>query len=366
MATKLDPHIPKRVFELVAGYKGKPDWTEIAETINREFKTFYTRITAAGIHKRYKTGATSPDKYVPHEDHSESINFIERVSKKLPENPTVDEWANAFLGAQGFRERVSDRELQCEATIKTDKPVAVSWLGDWHIGSPNTDYHRLYRDVEFIRNTDRLYCCISGDRADMFVPGFKDATAVMGQIMPPDIQLDAVDALVDSIKEKVVAAIGGNHDTMARRRTGVDAERQIRRKWPFSYMPHGGVLTLNVGTQTYRILWKHHYRFNSALNQFNSHHRMRELLDPSVDIVVTEHEHNPGVESIEIGTGAARRTVLNVRTGAYKIDDGYSMDYFKEGGVGPQTIVFYPDRKKIMAIHGSEAIWDAAAYLRAV
>lgn len=364
MAVKLDPELVRRVFELEAAAKDKAlKWREIADAINKEFGTSYTRETMCSVFKRYRLGETTPDKKLPPDGRKDSEAFIDRVSKRIPEHPTVEQWMTAFLDAQGFRERLSDRELSCEATIETDKPIAVSWLGDWHIGSPHTNYHRLYKDVEFIRQTVGLYCCIAGDRTDMFIPGFKDASAVMGQIMPPDIQLDAMDALVDSIKEKIVAAIGGNHDTMARRKTGVDSERQIRKKWPFSYMPHGGVLTLNVGKQSYKILWKHHYRFNSSLNQFNSHHRMLEQLDPTVDVVVTEHEHNPGVESVERGTGSARKTVLSVRTGAYKIDDGYSMDFFKEGCVGPQTIVFYPDRKKCMAIHGTESITDAAIYL---
>lgn len=366
MAEKTDPKIVKRVFALREEYKKAPDWHEIAEAINKEFGAHYNHKSMANVYNRFAKGVTAPDKKEPHTADPEGLAFIERVSKKIPKNPSVEEWLRAFLDAQGFRAQVSDRELQCEATIKTDGPIAVSWLGDWHIGSPHTDYHRLYRDVDFIKKTKGLYCCISGDRADMFMPGFKDATAVMGQIMPPDIQLDAVDALVNSVKDKIVAAIGGNHDTMARRKTGVDAERQVRKKWPFSYMPHGGLLTLNVGKQQYKILWKHHYRFNSSLNQFNSHHRMLELLDPSVDVVVTEHEHNPGIESVERGTGAARRTVISVRTGAYKIDDGYSLDYYKEGCIGPQTIVFYPDRKKCMAIHGSDSLTDAATYLRGI
>lgn len=374
MATKLDPRLVKRVFELEkeAG-ENRLKWTAISEKINKEFGTNYDRETAANIHRRYKRGATAPDKFIPHEEPAngageflERVSEIARTSKKSHKNPPTDVWRKWFTEAQGIRESVSDRELQATATIDAKKPIAVSFLGDWHIGSPHTDYDKLYGDIEFIKANPRLYCCISGDRTDQFMPGFKDASAVTGQLTPPELQLDAMEAILKELSDSIVAAIGGNHDRMAAKKTGIDTERWVRRGMKFSYLPHGGLLTLTVGRESYKILWKHHYRFNSSLNQFNSHHRMLEILEPTADLVVTEHEHNPGMESVERGTGAAKRTVISIRAGAYKVNDGYSMDYFKEGRPAPQTVILYPDRHKIVGFHGYDSMQDAATYLKAV
>ena len=89
---------------------------------------------------------------------------------------------------------------------------------------------------------------------------------------------------------------------------------------------------------------------------------MLELLDPTADIVVQEHEHSPGIESLEKGE-YDKKTVVNIRTGAYKINDGFSMDFYKSGRTAPQTIILFPDEKKILAMHGRDAIKDAITYL---
>lgn len=373
MALRADPRLVKRVFELEKKRRGDAEiWPEIATIINKEFGSGYNRTTIANLFRRYRRGDTAPDPILPPDaTDKDASTFLERVaeivrtSKKVPKNPSTSIWCKWFREAQGIRDSVSDRELQSSATIDANKPIGLSFLGDWHIGSPHTDYERLYGDIEFIKANPRLYCCISGDRTDMFVPGFKDAAAVTHQLLPGDLQLDAMEAILKELGDSIVAAIGGNHDNMARKKTGIDTERWVRRGMKFSYMPHGGLLTLTVGRETYKILWKHHYRFNSAMNQFNSHHRMLELLEPTADLVVTEHEHNPGMESIEKGSGAASRTVINIRTGAYKVDDGYSMDYFKAGVPAPQTVILYPDRHKIVALHGTESMRDAGIYLKA-
>ncbi len=88
------------------------------------------------------------------------------------------------------------------------------------------------------------------------------------------------------------------------------------------------------------------------------------MLAPDVDIVVTEHEHNPGMESIEKFDFDQRRTILNVRSGSYKGDDPYSMNYFKAGRSGPQTIVFWPNERRVLGMHGANSLNDAVTYLR--
>ncbi len=91
---------------------------------------------------------------------------------------------------------------------------------------------------------------------------------------------------------------------------------------------------------------------------------MLEMLAPDVDVVVTEHEHNPGMESIETFEFDQKRTVVNVRTGSYKENDPYSMDYYKAGRPGPQTILFWPDNRKVLGLHGADSLNDAVTQLR--
>ena len=61
-----------------------------------------------------------------------------------------------------------------------------------------------------------------------------------------------------------------------------------------------------------------------------------------------------------------KRTVVEIRTGSYKIGDKFSQQFFKEGRPGPQTVVLYPDRRKMVPIHGADALNDARTYLDGV
>jgi len=38
--------------------------------------------------------------------------------------------------------------------------------------------------------------------------------------------------------------------------------------------------------------------------------------------------------------------------------------FFKSGRRGPQTVILWPDKRKILAMHGADALNDAKTYLR--
>lgn len=285
------------------------------------------------------------------------------MSEKSVDDITAKDFIEDFKRAQSFRQKFSIKELQIEKRIESDSPIALTFISDPHLGSPYTDYDSFWADIERVRNNDNLWCVKGGDFSDKFMAQFKDKSAPVNQLAPAQQQLLAVEKIMEYIEDKIVAAIGGNHDRMDEKQTGISTEYFIHRGKSFAYMPHGGLIKLTVGETEYKILIKHHYRFGSSLNLFNSHHRMLEVLAPDCDIVVQEHEHNPGIESIEKFEFDQKRTVINIRTGTYKINDPYSLDYFKAGRIAPQTVILWPDRKKVLAMHGAEAISDALVYL---
>ena len=57
------------------------------------------------------------------------------------------------------------------------------------------------------------------------------------------------------------------------------------------------------------------------------------------------------------------KVAIDKISGAYKIDDPFSVDFYKSGRRGPQTIILWPDRRKVLAMHGESAIKDAQVYL---
>lgn len=292
----------------------------------------------------------------------ERVSDIFYMDKKEPKDMSFEEVVDGYLQAQGFRGGFSIKQLETTAVIKSKRPIALSCLSDLHFGSPNTNYEAILEDAQTIKATKDMFVLLGGDIADK-MNTFRIADVAGGQLHPVTIQILTEEKFIDFLGDKIVAKIGGNHDRMDSKKSGVDSNYFVHRHKKYPYLPHGGLLKIILNGIEYRILWKHQYRFKSSLNQFNSHHRMWEILDPTADIVVQEHEHNPGIESLERGE-YEKKTVVNIRTGAYKIDDGFSMDFYKSGRIAPQTVILFPDKKKILAMHGRDAIKDAQTYLR--
>ena len=327
-------------------------WEDIKKKISEEVgRTF----TIDQLRSKFRLREKSPEPAEPTTPLSLSDKSVDEITAK--------DFIEDFKRTQSFRQKFSIKELQTEKHIKSDTPIALTFISDPHLGSPYTDYDSFWADIERVRNNDSLWCVKGGDFSDKFMSQFKDKSAPVNQLAPAQQQLLAVEKIMEYIEDKIVAAIGGNHDRMDEKLTGISTEYFIHRGKSFPYMPHGGLIKLTVGETEYKILIKHSYRFGSSLNLFNSHHRMLEILAPDCDIVVQEHEHNPGIESLEKFEFDQKRTVINIRTGSYKLNDPYSMDYFKAGRIAPQTIILWPDRKKVLAMHGAEAISDALIYL---
>ena len=367
MRTDLDDATNANVLQRIGELRGQGvKYQDITDSINREFGL---KMTRTAVKLRYRYYQQNPMKVGPSEPDGDDTFLARcgdliRTDKRWPKDPSVDDVERIVLTAQEVRQDLLPDQMQAAVTIKTDQPIALSFISDVHIGSGYVNYRAFFDDLRIIRSDPRFFLAAGGDWADKFMPSFKDASASTWQIVPAELQLLFTQKILKALEPSIVACIGGNHNDMDMKLTGISTDRMIHRDGAPAFMPHGGLLTLTVGQATYRIIWKHHWRYNSALNQFNSHHRILEQLAPSADIVVTEHEHNPGMESIERFEYDDKRTIINVRTGAYKENDAFSMKYFKGGRRGPQTLILWPDRSEPpMAIHGGEALRRAQTFL---
>lgn len=298
--------------------------------------------------------------------------FIDKAAKIIYEGtkdkapPPWDAALDGMAEAQEFRKQfsISDRHVRCH--IDATGPIALSFITDVHLGSPHTDYAAFKSDVSTVLADPRCFVMKGGDWSDKMVPGFKDASAPANQLEPPVIQMVVEDQVMKALEGKIVASCGGNHDRMAEKRTGLSDEYFIHRDKTFPYMPTGGRIDLTVGKTEYRILWTHQYGMgNSRLNPHNIFRHLRQELDPTCDIYTLEHHHDPSLMIREV-QDFDKRTVIEIRTGTYKIDDRYSQQFFKEGRLGPQTVVLWPDRKKMVPFHSASAIQDAIDHMNGV
>jgi hypothetical protein len=292
-------------------------------------------------------------------------NLKEPRSLKHPQGYTsIDEMLDQYESVKDFHARHNISEYIIRHKIKTNKPIAVTFLSDLHLGSPATNYIALKKDLQSIRECDDIKICAGGDWEDSFIPDFKDAGAVANQLSKPQDQFCDSEAIYLEFEDKIIAKISGNHDEMIVKKTGVSPTFFVVRNKKFRYLKDGGLVKLTIGDVTYEILWHHKWRYQSTINLFNSHHRMAEMLCPNCDIVVQEHEHNPGSETLSRWEYDAKKKVINIRTGTYKEGDTFSRKFYKEGVIGPATVVLFPDRRKIESFVDVDAIRDAQAYMR--
>jgi len=298
---------------------------------------------------------------------NKSGEITELYKSKFPDGHGSFEEALKVMGElkqvdQAFRLE----EYQIEKTIPSKKPIALTFLSDLHIGNPATDYESLLRDLKLIKENPSLYMAAGGDWEDNFLPGFRSAEAVVDQITKPQNQFLISEMIYKELGPKIIAKGPGNHDIREEAKTGVSPTFFIIKGKKIPWMKHGGLLKLTIGNTEYKILWKHKWRYNSSLNLFNAHRRMLETLYPLADMVVMEHQHNPGMEKTHKYEFDMAGEKVFIRTGTYLRGDAYSREFFKDGIGGPQTVILYPDKKKIVPFDGNDAILDAQIYLNGI
>lgn len=288
--------------------------------------------------------------------------YNERTKKR--KDLKRDDFFDIAESVQGLKKDVDISSLQVAADAKATKPIALVAMSDLHLGSPACAYDILREHIDLILGDSRFRVLKGGDWADNFNPNFPSAIPVAGQTVSPMLQKLWVEKIMQDMQGQIVAAVGGNHDLMDERKTGISSEYFILRNMPFPYLKYGGLVTLKVGSQYYEILWKHNYQGNSYINPFNSHRRLR-MLWGRADICVLEHLHSPATSISEEGGLAVNgsKTAINIRAGAYKQADEFAIDKFRPGIISPTTTVLFPDRKKMVVFTGMDALIDAQTYL---
>src|SRR5690606_34160174 len=87
--------------------------------------------------------------------------------------PPGDSWDTDLLDALiEYQQRLAELDTgQDEATVvvQTDRPFAIVFTGDWHMGSRSTDHRLMREDFELIRQTDGLFAVLMGDYGDFFL-----------------------------------------------------------------------------------------------------------------------------------------------------------------------------------------------------
>lgn len=293
----------------------------------------------------------------------ESVDRVEVLDKKRQAELEPSAWISRMVSNlkehQALRRDMSTSQDSAVIRITTDRPVAIGFSADWHLGAVSVDYGAWQEDVAFTVAAPDFYLAAVGDLVDNFPTTFPSAEAVFRQGLTPREQRFLLEKALDVLGPKLLFATWGNHDVSRDERMMGDSPiaRLLGERVP--YLNGQGLVRLRIGPegggepQEYTVDVTHSNRFKSMLNETHSAMRQYERDFPA-DIVATAHLHNPAghwrykyTRARGMGYPFGGLSIL-LQCGTYNIYDTYAARNFAPGMEGVPTVVLYPDRHEMV------------------
>jgi hypothetical protein len=291
----------------------------------------------------------------PNESDFKSVRDIERETLEkariqieegsMPTTMSFEDFHQEACRRADFREKVEGEKRHVEISIETDKPVAIAFLSDLHLGNGGVDYELLRQTGEIIKEHPLAYCITGGDVTDSLYFSYGD------EILNMQEQYVYMSKFLSWIGgENILAGIVGNHESWASK-SGVTNYIEFSDRTRRPLLRGVSFIDLRVGDTPYRLLLSHRFRGSSYLNPTHQEARANREI-PGADVVLAAHTHRPGESIIyqpEFG-GSSRKVVL-VNGKTFKKLDSYG----KDKGFNPVTgeelgcnwVVFNNDRKMV-------------------
>lgn len=206
-------------------------------------------------------------------------------------------------------------------------------LSDMHMGAIGTDMEAIRLHLGDIKN-NHIYTPLVGDIGDFFGP-FKHQSGMLGDVIDPDDQLTMLRRFYEEYADKILCTVQDpSHTDWIRQATGIEPQRILVEKLGITALVSGGLMTLNVNDQVYKILLFHQIgKFGSSLNLTNAGKRMLDMAD-DVDLVLAGHTHIGAMEKLV--KRMKKATILQM--GTFKTKD----DFGRRLGLKPVPQVFFP------------------------
>lgn len=231
--------------------------------------------------------------------------------------------------------------------IESETPIGIVLSSDWHIGSEGTDYDLFEKHMKMVKEEPNAYLTALSNTIDGYIwPG-----GMWSEIAHIPEQMEIARQFAREYKDKLIAVVGSRCHDWTKDKGGVSPQEMAFMENVDEGMPfftHGGVLTVGLNGRDTTFALIHKSRYHSSLNVTNPNKRIHDLRWPA-DIIAIAHHHVASVEDTYRWEGPFKKEVALVRTGTYKLDDGYSQDEgFGHGQNGSPMVILSPDRKDYM------------------
>lgn len=338
----------KQEAEALKFTQGK-SWTETAKIIG---KKYFPGLDAQQAYEKVRRALRCSDSYkkgkVTYED------------KKEPTQADVAEYYEMLKKVNAAAMKLESKQTHTSISIDDDKPIAISFWGDWHLGAKGIDYEQHDKDTELIANTEGLYWVGMGDYKDNASP-LVHAGSTHESIAPTDMQDKIIEFKFKQASANNLANCRGCHDDWDKRNANKDFIQNLCDITGAVNLWHGGKIFLEVGNIEYKIAARHKYKNESSLNTTNA---QRNFINDygHCDIVCFGHKHIFETHD----TQRMGEQTIYLRSGSYKRYDEFGQKLAGYVGIyGVPTVILYPDHKEMIVVKDLRRAVDILKKLRA-
>lgn len=267
------------------------------------------------------------------------------------------EWAEWAKQGQKLKKKASFSQEEATFTLGDGtSPIILATFSDQHIGSWGADYDLFTQITKEIVETPNLYMVMLGDETEHAIK-LRSVLEVCSQIFAPEIQEQFIEAWAKEVNHKIAWAGWSNHGIeRGEKQAGSSVLKNIlsRHATYFNGLAH---VTINVGTQQYKVASNHKFRGNSMYSRVQGPKRYIRMEAPDRDIVLQGDLHTPELDVYYEG-GMQH---VAITTGTLHLNSGYAKRYFSL-----MTIPAYPCVVLDPHTHQKTPFWtigEAVAYV---
>lgn len=219
-----------------------------------------------------------------------------------------------------------ERRQLVDVNLHLDGPFGIVGLPDQHLNNPGTKLGMAIEHAKLIRDTEGLYCIAVGDWLDNFIIGRLERERRSDKMSHTDgnrIQ----EYYLDLIAEKIVAAIGGNHNDWVGSLGGHDVLGDLFKRINRQDVYHPDQVRVRINTPSghsfihlVRHIFPGHSKYNTA------HGVLSWMLDrwQGEDVLWGGHIHSSAHIAIEREHLTESKVVHGIQLATYKLKDGYA------------------------------------------
>jgi len=254
---------------------------------------------------------------------------------KYPEDKTWDEIKKEFINHKP--EEIGQSKVDF---VFEDRKMLLVCVADCHVGAQTTDMKRLISDIEIIKQTPDVFCCLNGDLLDNYNRNGVGG-GVYEQVLSIPDQKIFVRKMLEELQDKALWILQGSHEEWEFNTSGFDASKYFARHIRGAWLGFGGIVNLNFPSVTFRIFATHkppgRTVDNPSIGLKKVFYKQRNF-----DIGIAAHYH---AASVEIDFIRGQRVIF-VNCGSYKTPDRYILaNNFGNCDILVPGILFDPKRK---------------------